>query len=1294
MDTGSQVTTLSEHWFRKHLSVKKNADPDIRWLRLSAANGQAIDSVGYLLVELEVQGQIIRECPVIVIRSSVPDYQQPDCLLGMNVLQQLQDCPRWLQDRTVLPTLGTCVHAPRTSTWIQARTVSHVTASAGDPTLSLDVMLDPSPTCPLGGLTIMPTFTRLHNGRLRVPVMNDTDDDLFLPARASLGKIIAARPVEQPTIHMLTSECISGASGDVSNPLQRRPSPVTAKPGEHVTQRAAGPAVPDLEAKLDRLKINPDLTPVQQVQMKELLRRHGDLFAWTDSELGFTDRVKHDIFLTDDAPIAQPYRRIPPAALEEVKTHLQDLLSRGIISPSSSPYAAPVVVVRKKTGEVRLCVDYRRLNSVTRKDSFPLPRIEESLDALGGSKFFSTLDLASGYYQVAMKDEDKTKTAFTTQFGLYEFNRMPFGLTNAPSTFQRLMNSTMSDFIFSILLVYLDDLLVYTATFDGHMEALEKVLGRLRDIGVRLNPEKCQFGFFKVLYLGHIVSAEGVATNPKKVEAVQNWPDIKTVKDVRSFLGLASYYRRFVEGFSTIARPLNALYNKVHEAYPSDRLKGEKKPLGDLWTKECQEAFLKLKLALTTAPVLGHPDYSLPFLVEIDASFDGLGAVLSQYQQGKLTVISYASRSLRMSEREMKNYSSIKLELLGLKWAVFEKFRDYLLQRTFDVYTDNNPLAHLKRGKFGAVEQRWVADITSVGDMRIHYKSGKKNRNADALSRNPVEVPEGPGEQLTAVTSISVTGTPLSAPTRLVEEVFCRQTTVTPDPELVGPAEPDRQLMLSAQRRDSGISTLIPFVNLQRRPTTAENRHFCSDARKLSKCFSSLCIENGLLMRRWTDPGTCDELTVLVVPSDQRFRLFSMAHDQHGHQGVERTYHILRQRCYWPGLLEDVTAWVQQCARCQPAKKSAVAIRQRSGHLIASQPLEVLALDFLTVDQASDGTEHVLTMTDVFTKFAVAVAAPDLTAATVVKSLVRSWILHYGVPLRIHSDQGKAFEAEVVQLLRRHYGIDKSRCSAYYPQGNGQSERFNRSLISLLTTLEPSQKGHWPKLLPELTYFYNSTPHATTGLSPYALMFGQEPRLPIDLALGTFPTPRSRSEEQLKEHLERLDALRKRALVRTRQAAADREPPAPHRSVVLQKGDKVLMRQHIKGRCKISDRYSSTPATVTRVPSDSHGSFTVKLPDGGQFERHGSQLKKFYPPAKSPPSNPRPPLRPPVQPTVKKTTEYYLLGSGGSHSESDPDESTSRAGGRGGGASNANLCCLFRCLTIHSGGFTGIPVCE
>jgi len=348
------------------------------------------------------------------------------------------------------------------------------------------------------------------------------------------------------------------------------------------------------------------------------------------------------------------------------------------------------LAVQKKDGSIRLCVDYRLLNAKTRKDSYPLPRIEETLDALGGAKWFSTLDLASGYNQVPIAEKDKAKTAFCTPFGLFEFNRMPFGLCNAPGTFQRLMECIIGDQSFQSLLLYLDDIVVFSSTFEDHLQRLELVLARLQEHHLKLKLKKCQFFQHEVKYLGHIVSAAGVATDPDKIRVVSEWKRPTTVTELQSFLGFASYYRRFVEGFSKLAAPLHRL---VADLIRSKRKsKGHRKcSIGENWDEECKQGFQSLKERLVSAPVLGYANFANPFVLEIDASHAGLGAVLSQDQEGHRRPIAFASRGLIRSEWNMSNFSSRKLELLALKWAVTDKFREYLLGNKCTVYTDNNP---------------------------------------------------------------------------------------------------------------------------------------------------------------------------------------------------------------------------------------------------------------------------------------------------------------------------------------------------------------------------------------------------------------------------------------------------------------------------------------------------------------------------------------------------------------------------------------------------------------------------
>ena len=285
-------------------------------------------------------------------------------------------------------------------------------------------------------------------------------------------------------------------------------------------------------------------TTEQREQLQRLLNQHRNVFATDDNDFGHTYRVQHRIPVKHDIPVAQPYRPIPPRQFDDVRDHIQCLLAKKIIVESHSPYAAPIVLVRKKDGTLRLCVDYRRLNAKIVGDAYPLPRMQESFDALVGAQYFTTLDLASGYHQIAMHPTDQPKTAFVTPFGLYEYTRMPFGLVTAPATFQRLMHGVMSDFMYNFALVYLDDVLVFSKTFDEHIAQLDRLFGRIEQTGLKLKTSKCQLLRREVTYLGHTVSAQGVGCKSEKTEVVRNWPRPKTVKQLQYFIGFASYYRR------------------------------------------------------------------------------------------------------------------------------------------------------------------------------------------------------------------------------------------------------------------------------------------------------------------------------------------------------------------------------------------------------------------------------------------------------------------------------------------------------------------------------------------------------------------------------------------------------------------------------------------------------------------------------------------------------------------------------------------------------------------------------
>jgi hypothetical protein len=469
--------------------------------------------------------------------------------------------------------------------------------------------------------------------------------------------------------------------------------------------------------------------------------------------------------------------------------------------------------VRKRCGNLRLCIDYRRLNIKTYKDAFPLPRIEESLNALNGSRYYSTMDMTCGYNQVEVDEEDKHKTAFTTPWGLWEYERMPFGLCNAPATFQRLMQHCFREEVLEILLVFLDDLIVFSKTILEHVDRLDKVFTKLRNCRLKLKLAKCDFFKEEVKYLGHIVSEKGVSTDPKKVSAVVEWNTPKTMKELKSFLGLASYYRRFMKGFSQIAKPL----------YDQTRGYEKRKSQPLQWSTECDTAFKTLKEKLVTAPVLGYADFTKPFILETDASLIGLGAILSQQtEEGGCRVISYASRTLVEAERNMEKYSSMRLELLAMKWAITEKYKDYLMGSKFTVYTDNNPLCHLNTAKLGAVEQRWVAQL-AMYNFEVKYKPVKKHTNVDALSRKTEQDIEEVQEILTRVAkttpipeevlnqSSSESGIPVH-----LQEAGCVGSVIDSLPNLTNTE------IQTLQESDPGIQRLKVFWDKGAKPTCNE----------------------------------------------------------------------------------------------------------------------------------------------------------------------------------------------------------------------------------------------------------------------------------------------------------------------------------------------------------------------------------------------------------------------------------------------------------------------------------------
>ena len=570
------------------------------------------------------------------------------------------------------------------------------------------------------------------------------------------------------------------------------------------------------------------------------------------------------------------------------------------------------------------------------------------------------------------------------------------------------------------------------------------------------------------------------------------------------------------------------------------------------WSNKCQEAFDTLKNALCSSVTLNYVDFDKPFYIKIDASGAGLGAVISQKVDKTLKPIAFASRKLRNNEVSQRDYSSKQLEFLGLKWAITEKFRDYLYHQKAIIITDNNPLSYLKTAKsLSAKDLRWASQLQQF-QFEIQHRSGKMNAAADALSRMDAYDSENEDSD--------------------TEEVNCNtfsQNVMTQEMEIVTSDE-----LRKLQRNDPVIQEFLYFQNKNLNPT--ERKNLKPRVKVMLRKKEKFEFKNGILFRKVMLPQKGDTFQ-LVVPESLSTKVLNLFHDRFGHQGENRTYALLHEKYYWVGMKADVSNYVKKCDRCVHAKSPSRKFITPMQFVEASRPLEVLAIDFTLLDKASNGIENVLVMTDVYTKFAVAVPTRNQTAETTAKVLVKEWFQKYGVPLKIHSDQGRNFESDLIKKLCKIYNIKKDHTCPCTPRGNGQCKRFNRTLHELLRTLEEKKKRKWTEYIADVTFMYNATPHKSHGFSPFYLLFGRDPRLPNHNVLQV----ESNEEEErsiddyLEDHCERLESAYEIANNRLKKdrIARKKNYDRKARELPLRLGDRIYLRKHYQGRSKIKDYF-------------------------------------------------------------------------------------------------------------------------
>ena len=912
-------------------------------------------------------------------------------------------------------------------------------------------------------------------------------------------------------------------------------------------------------------RASPNIKAETRAGLRRVLKELQDCFACPGGKLGRNGRCKHKINVQGHYPRKSQPRRYPLAQRDIVEAELQKMLDNDIIEPSSSPWASNVVLVKKKDNSVRFCVDYRRLNEVTKKDAYPLPHIGDTLDALSGNKWFSCLDMSAGFNQVEMDPFSKEYTAFNTHKGLYQYKVLPFGLCNSPPTFQRLMELVLNGLLFDRCLVYIDDVVVMGKTEEEALENLRMVLLRFKEANLKLKPSKCFLFQEQCTFLGHTVNADGTTCEKQKVEAVQSWPEPRNVTEVRSFLGTCSYYRKFIPNFAEIAAPLTNLTRKFQKFE---------------WSSSCQKAFDTLKKSLTTAPILSYPSSEGQFILDTDASGTAIGAVLSQVQGGEEKVLSYASAIL---PKEKQNYCTTYRELYAVVKFV-KYFSHYLWGRHFLVRTDHGSLRWLQNFKNPeGVVARWLATLGTY-DFEIEHRRGAQHGNADGLSRiprkkcfreecqeckaalavrclcttnqkvlvvekeidknlethpskedNPIlaegaknqettqnkethprkedfsTLAEGANTQSSNQTLATNTRSQKNSDTKdertqVTEEADGREVPQTsaepPIPDWLDPW--DKSDLLKKQQDDPVTSEVLKMM-AREKPDPSQTALFSSSIRTLVRRWEDLEVIDRLLYIKVKDPVTNSNVPRLVAPEGVRTRIMKSLHDGRtsGHLGRRRTIERVKQHVYWPGMAEDIASWVRQCDLCARRKPGPGKAKYPMGHKNVGLPFERVAIDIMgPLPQSHDGYSYIMVVECYYSKWVEAYSLADHTAQTVGDQLLCQWICRFGVPTTIHTDQGPEFESRLFHHLCQELGSLKTRTTPYHPQSDGMVERQNRTIQQMLACYVNDCYDDWSDHLDYVMMAYRSSLHESTGCTPNRVIFGREVNLPLTVQLG------------------------------------------------------------------------------------------------------------------------------------------------------------------------------------------------
>lgn len=846
------------------------------------------------------------------------------------------------------------------------------------------------------------------------------------------------------------------------------------------------------------------LNTEEKDEVIKLCKEFTDIFYNESSNLSFSNAVKHKIRTLDDEPVyTKPFRH-PYMMRTEIQNQVQKLLNDNIIRPSISPYSSPVWIVPKKLDssgkrKFRMVIDYRKLNEKTVEDKYPVPRIDEILDNLGKCSYFTTIDLAQGFHQIEMDPTSIEKTAFSVNNGLYEYVRMPFGLKNAPSTFQRVMDNILKEHLNRCCFVYMDDVIIFSKSLNEHMQHLRLIMKKLREYNLKVQLDKTEFLRKEVAFLGHVITPEGIKPNPSKITAIEKFPLPKTTKEIKSFLGLVGFYRKFISNFAKIVSPFTKCLKKGAIIKTND--------------DDYISAFQLCKELLCNAPILAYPDFTKEFKLTTDASNVSVGSVLSQQNRP----IAYYSRTLNSAE---KNYSTIEKELLAILDST-KHFRPYLFGQNFTIETDHNPLVWLYKIKEpNSRLVRWKLKLDEF-TFKIVYKKGKENCVADALSRveihnqdtddtcsmipNIYETPEITQEDIDQVIA------EFQDPVLETEETIATVHSTNDDNGKCIPISErpvnvfmNRIILNSGEIYKRRISRPFNrnthFVTISKNSVEKNLTDFIRDCFQPNLVYGVYFIDNTLRkpfldlfktvfnysVKTYISNTYCKDIT---DPEIQK----SIVDDYHQetHNGITETYNQIKGKFFWPNLKNTITQITNSCELCMQSKYERHPYKLKfSGPLLAKRPFDIIHIDTFSFQNSK-----FLTIIDLFSRYAQAYLVKDGTSLSIL-SKIRHFFAHHNIPKKIVCDEGKEFKNKTFQEYCRMNKIELHFTTVNNPNSNSPVERLHSTLLEKLRILRLKNSQDLPSnLMISAVCIYNQSIHSATGFAPFHLLYGPYEKL-------------------------------------------------------------------------------------------------------------------------------------------------------------------------------------------------------